>query len=136
MECPDNIATNFRYFIHCTFDTLATDKVTNRQTFKKSVIQSAHNVLGCLQSSPNKQLYEPRQSAALSNPRIKTALVKDSDGNVITTEANCLEHWKEHFSLHLRHNTTPADPTILAANATVPNGACSTLSRLWKSEPL
>ncbi|MCJ8749435.1 hypothetical protein PDJAM_G00176320 [Pangasius djambal] len=43
------------------------------------------------------------------------------------TEANCLERWKEHFSLLLQHNTTPADPTILvAANAAAPSDACST----------
>uniref|UniRef100_A0A8C2BVL8 Reverse transcriptase domain-containing protein n=1 Tax=Cyprinus carpio TaxID=7962 RepID=A0A8C2BVL8_CYPCA len=40
---------------------------------------------------------------AHNGPRIKTALVKDSDGNLIATEANCLECWKEHFSLLLQH---------------------------------
>lgn len=76
---------------------------------------------------------------ARNGPRIKTDLVKDSDGNVITTEANCLERWKEHFGLLLRHNTTSADPTVLAAanvttdstilataNVMTPSNACKT----------
>ncbi|GAA6094295.1 uncharacterized protein LOC124628743 [Tachysurus ichikawai] len=64
---------------------------------------------------------------ARNGPRIKTALVKDSDGNLTATEANCLERWKEHFSLFLQHGTSPADPTIsLAANAAAPSVACST----------
>ncbi|GAA6097855.1 gamma-aminobutyric acid receptor subunit alpha-2-like [Tachysurus ichikawai] len=64
---------------------------------------------------------------ACNGPRIKTALVKDSDGNLIATEANCFERWKEHFSLLLQHGTSPADPTIsLAANATAPSVVCST----------
>ncbi|GAA6077119.1 gamma-aminobutyric acid receptor subunit alpha-2-like [Tachysurus ichikawai] len=64
---------------------------------------------------------------AHNGPRIKTALVKDSDGNLIATEANCLERWKEHFSLLLQHGTFPADPTIsLAANAAAPSVVCST----------
>ncbi|MCJ8734524.1 hypothetical protein PDJAM_G00236670 [Pangasius djambal] len=64
---------------------------------------------------------------ARNGPCIKTALVKDSDGNIIMTEANCLERWKEHFSLLLQHNTTPADPTTLvAANTVAPSDACST----------
>lgn len=64
---------------------------------------------------------------ARNGPRIKTALVKDSDGNLRTTEASCRELWKEHFSLLLQHDTTPADPTILAAaNTAVPSDACST----------
>ncbi|KAL1268493.1 hypothetical protein QQF64_033856 [Cirrhinus molitorella] len=64
---------------------------------------------------------------ARNGQRIKTALVKDSDGNIIMTEANCLKCWKEHFSLLFQYNTTPADPTILvAANAAAPSDACST----------
>ncbi|GAA6112101.1 uncharacterized protein LOC119132722 [Tachysurus ichikawai] len=64
---------------------------------------------------------------ARNGPRIKTALVKDSDGNLIATEANFLERWKEHFSLLLQHGTSPADPTIsLAANATAISVVCST----------
>ncbi|KAG7526860.1 hypothetical protein JOB18_046006 [Solea senegalensis] len=59
--------------------------------------------------------------------RRKTALVKDSDGNLITTEANCLERWKEHFSLLLQQDTTLAHPTILAvANVAAPSNACNT----------
>ncbi|KAL1246814.1 hypothetical protein QQF64_034817 [Cirrhinus molitorella] len=49
-----NMATNFSCSIRRTFDALATDKVTDWQTFKESVIQSAHNVLGFSRSSPNK----------------------------------------------------------------------------------
>ncbi|GAA6104692.1 SLAIN motif-containing protein 1-like [Tachysurus ichikawai] len=64
---------------------------------------------------------------ARNGPRIKTALVKDSDGNLIATEANCLERWKEHFSLLLQHGTSPANRTIsLAANAAAPSVVCST----------
>lgn len=64
---------------------------------------------------------------ARSGPHIKTALVKDSDGNLITTEANCLSRWKEHFSLLLQHRTIPADPTLLeAANTAPPSSACCT----------
>lgn len=61
---------------------------------------------------------------ACKGPRIKTTQVKDSNGNLITTEANCLERWKEHFSLLLQNNNTPADPTILTAATT--NKACCT----------
>ncbi|KAL1276258.1 hypothetical protein QQF64_035881 [Cirrhinus molitorella] len=183
-----NIATNFRCSIRRTFDALTTDKVTDWQTFKESVIQSAHNVLGFSRSSPNKpwisettlDIIERRREARLrddlteyqrlnrqrnmaiaedrekfwqaeakylesassnnnmsrvfsllrqarNGPRIKTALVKDSDGNIIMTKANCLKRWKEHFSLLLQYNTTPADPTTLvAANAAAPSDACST----------
>ncbi|MCJ8735785.1 hypothetical protein PDJAM_G00251530 [Pangasius djambal] len=49
-----NIATNFSCSIRRTLDALATDKLTDWQTFKESVIQSAHNALGSSQSSPNK----------------------------------------------------------------------------------
>lgn len=63
---------------------------------------------------------------ARNGPRIKTALVKDSDGNLITTKVNCPERWKEHFSLLLQHGTTLGHPTILvAANAAAPSDACS-----------
>ncbi|GAA6082950.1 transient receptor potential cation channel subfamily V member 1-like, partial [Tachysurus ichikawai] len=40
-----NIATDFSCAIHHTFDNLAKDKA-DRQTFKESIIQSAHNVFG------------------------------------------------------------------------------------------
>lgn len=53
--------------------------------------------------------------------------MKDSDGNLISTEANCLECWKEHFSLLLQPGTIPANPTISsAANAAAPSVVCST----------
>lgn len=56
-----------------------------------------------------------------------TTLVKDSDGNLITTVANCLKHLREHFSLLPQHSTTLADPTIQsAANTAAPSVACST----------
>ncbi|GAA6068877.1 uncharacterized protein LOC124628743 [Tachysurus ichikawai] len=183
-----NIATDFSCAIRRTFDNLAKDKVNDWQTFKESIIQSAHNVFGHFRPPPKKpwisewtlniidrrrearlrgDLTEYRrlnrqrnvaiaedrekfwqaeakhlESAANNNnmsrvfsllhqarngPRIKTALAKDSDGNLIATEANCLERWKEHFSLLLQHGTSPADPTIsLAANAAAPSVACST----------
>lgn len=41
---------------------------------------------------------------ACNGPRIKTAQVKDS---FLTTEANCLQCWKEHFSLLLLHSSSP-----------------------------
>ncbi|GAA6081389.1 uncharacterized protein LOC109521465 [Tachysurus ichikawai] len=183
-----NIATDFSCAIRRTCDNLAKDKVNDWQTFKESIIQSAHNVFGHFRPPPKKpwilertlniidQRREARlrgdlteyrrlnrqrnvaiaedeekfwqaeakhlESAANNNnmsrvfsllrqarngPRIKTALVKDSDGNLIATEANCLERWKEHFSLLLQHGTSPADPTIsLAANAAAPSVICST----------
>ncbi|CAM4466358.1 unnamed protein product [Leuciscus chuanchicus] len=183
-----NIATDFSCTIRRTFDNLATEKVNNWQTFKESVIQSAHNVFGCFRPSPKKPWISERtlniidwrrearlrgdlteyqrlnrqcnvaiaedrekfwqaeakhlESAANNNnmsrvfsllrqarngPRIKTALVKDSDGNLIATEANCLELWKEHFSLLLQHGTSPADPAISSAtNAAAPSAVCST----------
>ncbi len=163
-----NIAKDFCCAIRRTFDNLATDKVNDWQTFKESVIQSAHNVFGCFRSSSKKPWISERtlniidrrrearlrgdlteyqrlnrqrnvaiaedrekfwqaeakhlESAANNNnmsrvfsllrqarngPRITTALVKDSNGNLIVTEANCLERWKEHFSLLLQHGTLP-----------------------------
>ncbi len=182
-----NIAKDFCCAIRRTFDNLATDKVNDWQTFKESVIQSAHNVFGCFRSSSKKPWISERtlniidrrrearlrgdlteyqrlnrqrnvaiaedrekfwqaeakhlESAANNNnmsrvfsllrqarngPRITTALVKDSNGNLIVTEANCLERWKEHFSLLLQHGTSPADPAIsLAANAVALSTACS-----------
>lgn len=122
-----NIATNFSCSICCTFDSSAADKLTDWQTFKESVIQSARNVLGCSTSSPNKpwisertlNIIKHRREARLwgdltdyqqlnrqcnvqqtnnmshdfsllrqacNGPHMKTAQVKDCDGNVITTE--------------------------------------------------
>ncbi|GAA6087876.1 uncharacterized protein LOC109521465 [Tachysurus ichikawai] len=183
-----NIATDFSCAIRRTFDNLAKDKVNDWQTFKESIIQSAHNVFGHFRPPPKKPWISERtiiiidrrreawlrgdlteyrrlnrqcnvaiaedrerfwqaeakhlESAANNNnmsrvfsllrqarngPRIKTALVKDSDGNLIATEASCLECWKEHFSLLLQHGTSPADPTILlATNTAAPSVACST----------
>ncbi|GAA6097856.1 craniofacial development protein 2-like, partial, partial [Tachysurus ichikawai] len=49
-----NIATDFSCAIHRTFDNLAKDKVNDWQTFKKSIIQSAHNVFGHFRPPPKK----------------------------------------------------------------------------------
>uniref|UniRef100_A0A3B3BPI5 Uncharacterized protein n=1 Tax=Oryzias melastigma TaxID=30732 RepID=A0A3B3BPI5_ORYME len=51
-----------------------------------------------------------------NGPRIKSALVKDSDGNLITTETNYLQRWKEHFSPLLQHKNILA-PSIIPAYA-------------------
>ncbi|GAA6104693.1 uncharacterized protein LOC109521465 [Tachysurus ichikawai] len=49
-----NIATDFSCAIRRTFDNLAKDKVNDWQTFKESIIQSAHNVLGLFRPPPKK----------------------------------------------------------------------------------
>ncbi|GAA6086232.1 craniofacial development protein 2-like [Tachysurus ichikawai] len=122
-----NIATDFSCTIRRTFDNMAKNKVNDWQTFKESIIQSAHNVFGHFRPPPKKpgrltsstaedeeKFWQAEakhlESAANNNnmsrvfsllhqarngPRIKTALVKYSDGNLIATEANCLESWKE-----------------------------------------
>ncbi|KAK7940027.1 hypothetical protein WMY93_003353 [Mugilogobius chulae] len=182
------IASDFIRSIRRTLNALAPNKVTDWITFKESVIQSAHNVLGRSRPSPKKPwisektldlinlrrearlrgdmpeyrrlnhlrnvaIAEDREkfweteaehleSAANNNnmsrvfsllrqarnsPRIKTALVKDSDGHLLTTEATCLERWKEHFSLLLQQGSTSADPTTLAgANVAPASNICNT----------
>lgn len=64
---------------------------------------------------------------ARAGPRIKTVLVKDANGSLITTETDCLERWKEHFSHLLHHPPVPTDPRLVtAANSATPNPNCKT----------
>lgn len=64
---------------------------------------------------------------ARNGPYTKSALAKDTNGNLITTETSCLDRWKEHFSFLLHHPPVPADPNLLAtAKAAVPSNTCRT----------
>ncbi|CAH1233298.1 Hypp676 [Branchiostoma lanceolatum] len=56
---------------------------------------------------------------AKAGPRQRSFLIKDSSGNIISTEADCIHRWKEHFSQLLNHPPVPEDPTLAEeANAT------------------
>ncbi|KAI8493288.1 hypothetical protein Bbelb_292920 [Branchiostoma belcheri] len=49
---------------------------------------------------------------AKAGPRQRCFLIKDSPGNIISTEADCIHRWKEHLNQLLNHPPIPEDPTI------------------------
>ena len=74
-----------------------------------------------------------RQTYALlkkskADPDHRTTLIKDSQGNVLSTETECIARWKEHFSELLNHPPVPDNPDLIADanNNTAPNPQCET----------
>ena len=65
---------------------------------------------------------------AKAGPRQKSFLVKDGAGEVLTTEHDCINRWKEHFSQLLNHPPIPEDPilTHTANTASIINPDCDT----------
>ena len=65
---------------------------------------------------------------AKAGPRQRSFLVKDSSGEVLSTEEDCVNRWQEHFSQLLNHPPIPEDPILSqAANSPIaPNAECPT----------
>ncbi|KAJ8278353.1 hypothetical protein GJAV_G00086710 [Gymnothorax javanicus] len=63
-----------------------------------------------------------------AGPRQSSFLVKDTAGNILSTEADWIHRWREHFSQLLNHPLVPEDPTLTeTANASSDlNPDCST----------
>lgn len=54
-----------------------------------------------------------------AGPRHKSSLVKDTHGNIISIESDCIARWQEHFSQLLHHPPVPLDPDLTNAASEV-----------------
>ena len=52
--------------------------------------------------------------------------IKDTNGNLLTTECETIDRWREHFHLLLNHPPVPPDPHLAeeSNNNSIPNPAC------------
>ncbi|KAJ8287175.1 hypothetical protein GJAV_G00048520 [Gymnothorax javanicus] len=95
----------------------------NRERFWK---EEAERLESAAHSNNLRLVYNTLHQAH-AGPRIRTTLVKDAQGNPISSEADCLDRWREHCSLLLHHPPTPTDPNLVtSANLATPNSDCRT----------
>ena len=51
---------------------------------------------------------------AKAAPNQASHLIKDRNGNILTTKDDCVERWREHFSSLLNHPPVPENPDLEA----------------------
>ncbi|CAH1271086.1 ZNF195 [Branchiostoma lanceolatum] len=89
-----------------------------RQDREKYWTDQATKLEAAAERNDQRQIYRLLRQAK-AGPRQRSFLIKDSTGNIISTEADCIHRWKEHFSQLLNHPPVPEDPTLAEeANAT------------------
>ncbi|KAI8494385.1 hypothetical protein Bbelb_276110 [Branchiostoma belcheri] len=49
---------------------------------------------------------------AKAGPQRRSSLIKDTAGNILSSEEDCITRWREHFSQLLNHPPVPEDPDL------------------------
>ncbi|GAA6077118.1 uncharacterized protein LOC109521465 [Tachysurus ichikawai] len=88
-----NIAIDFSCAIRHTFDNLAKDKVNDWQTFKESIIQSAHNVFGHFRPPPKKPWISERTLNIID--RRREAQLRGDLTEYLNHQRNVAIGWRE-----------------------------------------
>ena len=78
--------------------------------------------------SNTRQMYAILRKAK-ATPTHTCHLVKDCNGNLLTTKEDCVDRWRQHFEVLLNHPSVPENPDIAADlnnNVAAPNPHCPT----------